>query len=165
MDEKDAGPAYPCRYQLRIVMDEDGILDYVHFHGVMEYTLTFHELPKPLRQKLRPIVKYFMRLKVERASLTQREDRPLRTDSENHDLTDAPAHTIETLFLLAWYLDWAWRRQMARSREATWHCLECACEVTHDREHCTNASCQSWNRLYKATGIQRLHLVPEAQSA
>jgi len=164
LDNPDTGPRYPCRYQLRIVVDYDGI-EWVHFFGAMEFVRTYQELPDKLAEQLEPIIKYFMKLRLERLELTCRPGSLFLIDGEYRTLEGAPEGTLETLRLCAWYLDWRWRREMAGLRNSPWRCLECSEDVPATRTHCANASCTSWNILYEATGIVILQPVPKAQSA
>lgn len=166
MPEPDAAHQ-PPRLYLRIDMDYDGI-QWTHFRGPLDFTLTLQELPRKIRKPLRSIVRMLMNMKADRLYFESVLRPPTIVDGERRELPHTlEGDTIKILALTAWYMEYQRRRRMAWMCEHHdgWKCLDCSQLVKKDRDHCSNAQCNSWNKLFHITGEQTLHLVSETETA
>jgi hypothetical protein len=146
-------------FKLRIEIDQDDI-GWSHFFGI-GHQLTLNELPPTFQKQARRTLEFMKAHQMWK--LERFPERPSEILINNRPTTlpdDTPENFIEVLTLLAWWMEWSQRKLIARDRDK-WFCPECDGDVMHQREHCNDTQCVSWNVLRLCTGEPTLHIVPK----
>ena len=151
------------RLPLVIKPDFDSIC-WTHFHVPYGTVGILQELPDLLRQKLSGFIGTLLLCGIDRFELCTNGQALIQIGTEPARVQPFHPHLSrslrEGLDLLAWWLVYSHVRHIAMIRhladatneQTTWSCLDCGKQVKVHREHCTNPSCDSWNKLYLCTG-------------
>lgn len=121
--------------------------------------VTLQELPPPLRKRVSRLFHKWVTNEFKEIVYNTRNEKPFLVNQKRRTAKELHMrkNQIESLELIAWWIDYIRRREVALRRimghysKASWICPDCDIKVEAKRVACTDHNCDSWNKIYKCT--------------
>ena len=148
----------PCSF-LHIDLKYDGLC-WIHLSDRQNRVTTLQELPPPLRRRVSRLFHKWTISEFKDVFFFSGNKLPFLIDGKPHTSKDLEMRNqqIESLQLIAWWIEYTRRREDALVRLArlpkskqSWTCIDCGEAVETKRIACTNHKCYSWNKIFKCT--------------